>query len=188
MKKLLVVLLLAVSNLAFAGGAIILGVGAQENNAGPTAGTNSTDYNLKFITDVANGWDADVMFANSRNNTSAKVASQYEVGIRYKYPVIENVVVYLRPSLGAIQISGLSTQTYIGLEPGVIWRPWGGPVSAKVDYTAGTGLNTNNLDIGMTRAQVSYDFNKENSIGLRRDWMRGDLNFDVWWVSLVHRF
>lgn len=188
MKKLIFVAMMAVAGMAHAGGAIIISGGIQDNRAGPTAGTETTNTAIKVIGDINRSWDADIMFNDGRNNSTDGLVVQYEAGVRYKQPVAANVVMYLRGGAGAVQVSGMSSQTYLALEPGVIWRPAGGPITTKVDYTFGTGINTSNLDIGMTRAQLGYDITKNNSVFVRKDWMRGDLNFDVWWMGLAHRF
>lgn len=188
MKRILAILLLSISGLSYAGGTILLGVGAQDNLAGPTQGTDTTNYNLKIIGDIAPSWDADLMINNGRNNTSARLSSQYEAGLRYSYKIVDDVKVYLRGELGSLQITGLPTKTYAGVEPGIIYRPLGGPVSIKTDYTWGWGLNNDTLDITMTRVQMGYDFTKENTIAIRRDWMRGDIQTNTWWIFLGHRF
>ena len=188
MKKFLAILLMCAAGVAHAGGTIIFGAGTQDNNSGTTAGTSSSLYNIKVIGDINRQWDADINLINMRNDSTNGITSQYETGVRYKYPVTTNVVTYLRGSVGAIQVSTRSTGTYGSVEPGVIWRVQGGPVTTKLDYTWATGLNTNDLDIGMTRVQLGYDISKENTISLRRDWMRGDINFDAWIFGIAHKF
>lgn len=188
MKKVLFVVMMAMASVVHAGGAIILGTGTQDNNSGTTAGTSSSLYNIKVIGDITRQWDADINMINMHNNDTRGIVSQYEVGVRYKQPVAEDLVVYLRGSSGVLQASGRSSDTYVGIEPGVIWRVAGGPVTTKVDYTWATGVNTNNLDIGMTRVQLGYDITKQNSISIRRDWMTGDIKFDAWVLGFAHRF
>jgi hypothetical protein len=188
MKKVVFALLMCAAGLAHAGGTIILGTGTQDNNTGANAGTSSSLYNIKVIGDITRQWDADINMINTRNDSTNSIMSQYEVGLRYKEPLSKNLVVYLRGTTGVIQVSGRSSDTYAGVEPGVIWRVAGGPVTTKVDYTWATGVNNNNLDIGMTRVQLGYDISKENTISLRRDWMRGDINFDAWIVGIAHKF
>ena len=188
MKKMLFALLMCAAGLAHAGGVIILGAGTQDNNSGATAGTSSTLYNIKVIGDITNQWDADINMINMHNNDTRGIMSQYEAGLRYKQPVAKDLVVYLRGSGGVLQRSGSASDTYVSVEPGVIWRVAGGPITTKVDYTWATGVNTSNLDLGMTRVQLGYDLSKQNTIAVRRDWMRGDISFDAWLLTIAHKF
>lgn len=181
-------LFVCMTGLAHAGGTIIVGAGTQDNNSGTSAGTSSSIYNIKVIGDINRTWDADVNFINFRNDSTNSVTAQYETGLRYKYPVTSNVVTYLRGAVGALQVSTRSTGTYGALEPGVIWRVAGGPVTTKVDYTWAAGLNTDSLDIGMTRVQLGYDLSKENTVTLRRDWLRGDISSDAWILGFARKF
>jgi hypothetical protein len=188
MKKVLFGLLMCAAGLAHAGGTIIFGTGTQDNSSGAAAGTSSSLYNIKVIGDITRQLDADINMINMHNDDTRGIVSQYEVGLRYKQPVVKDLVIYLRGSGGVLQSAGRSSDTYVGVEPGVIWRVAGGPITTKVDYTWVTGVNTSNLDLGMTRVQLGYDLSKQNTIAVRRDWMRGDISFDAWILAISHKF
>lgn len=187
MKNVLIAILMLAAGVVHAD-TIIVGTASQANNSGATAGTDATSYFIKLGKDIDKSWDADVLFNNTRNNTSDGITAQYEIGLRYKYPVSTTVTTYLRATTGTIQVSRVPSQTYAGIEPGIIWRPMGGPFTTKIDHTIATGLNTDQLDVRLTRAQLAYDINKSYSAAIRRDWMRGDVDFDAWVFSLVYRY
>jgi hypothetical protein len=143
--------------------------GYQENGNGNT----SRPSTFKYIHDVNKNVDIDILFQDS------KTVDQYELGARYKF----SNRLYTRALLGSLN----SSKDYIGAEIGLMVKPID-RVGFRIDHAIITGLNTNNMDLGFSRAWISYDLTSATSIGVRRDWMRGDLDFDAWRLLLQYRF
>lgn len=150
-------------------------------------GTGSNVYGIKYIHDVNKNIDIGLMINNSVNRSTNNVTALYEITTRYKVPVFNKTSAYIGPVLGSLQPSGITSKNYAGLEVGVITKPFE-KVGFRADYTAMTGLNVNSMDNSLYRIWASYDLNKENSVAIRRDFLRGDLEFDAWILSFQHRF
>ena len=188
MNKLFAILLLA-SSTAFADPTVSLSSGVTKNQSGPTAGTESDQVALRIASDVnTTGTVVDLILNQSRNQTSLSLNNQYEVGLAQRFPINKNVIPYIRVGTGAFQPSTRSSMTYALIEPGVVLRATSIPVFAKIDYTVGTGLNTDALDVTMSRVQLGYNITNNTSISIRQDWIRGDMKQETTWISLGHRF
>jgi len=188
MKKLLALCLILVAGIAQAD-SVTIGVapGTNRNNA---TDVDSTTYIVKGIFDVTPNKDVfiDAMISPSRNSSTLSITNQYEVGAGYRFLNNLPVTPYVRVSAGAIEVSTRSTMTYGGVEVGAVARVPGTKFWVKPDYTVATGINTNALDIRMTRVQLGYDVTAKDSIAVRQDWIRGDMDTDTIWVAYSRRF
>lgn len=188
MRKLFAILLL-LSSTAFADPSVSLSTGSSKNQSGPTAGTNSDQVSFRIASDLnETGTAADFILIQARNQSSLALTNTYEFGIAQRFPINSNVIPYVRVATGAIQPSTRSSMTYVAIEPGVVLRASSIPVFAKIDYTAGTGLNTDALDVTMTRVQLGYNVTKNTVLAVRQDWIRGDMKQETTWLSLGYRF
>jgi len=174
---------------AVAGPQVTLSLGTTENKSGPTAGTKSDSYSLRIANDLnKSGLAADFITIQNRNTTTLGLSNQYELGLAQRMPVNANVIPYVRVAAGTIMPSTRDRMDYVLIEPGVILRASGIPVFTKIDYTAGTGTNTDDLDITMTRVALGYNLTREVTVSVRKDWLRGDLVQDMTWLQLGYRF
>jgi len=174
---------------AVAGPQVTLSLGTTENKSGPTAGTKSDSYSLRIANDLnKSGLAADFITIQNRNTTSLGLSNQYELGLAQRMPVNANVIPYVRVAAGTIMPSTRDRMDYVLIEPGVILRASSVPVFTKIDYTAGTGTNTDNLDVTMTRVALGYNLTREVTVSVRKDWLRGDLVQDMTWLQLGYRF
>ena len=188
MNKLFAILLLA-SSTVFANPVVTMATGVAKNQSGPTAGTNSDYLAFRLISDInSKGTAADLVLIQGRNQTSLSLSNQYEIGLAQRFPINENVIPYLRVGTGAMQPSTRASMTYASIEPGVVLRASSIPVFAKIDYTVSAGLNTDSADLTMTRVQLGYNINKNVSVSVRQDWMRGDIKQEATWIGLGYRF
>jgi predicted porin len=174
---------------AMAGPQVTLSLGTTENKSGPTAGTKSDSYSLRIANDLnKSGLNADFITIQNRNTTSLGLSNQYELGLAQRLPVNANVIPYVRVAAGTIMPSTRARMDYVLFEPGVILRASAVPVFTKIDYTVGTGTNTDDLDVTMTRVALGYNLSKEVSVSVRKDWLKGDLVQDMTWLQLGYRF
>lgn len=150
-------------------------------------GTSSNVYTIKYIHDVNKNLDVGVMINNSRNTSTEGVVSLYEISTRYKIPVVNKTAIYIGPTLGSLQPSGVDSKNYLGLEFGAMTKITD-RIGLRADYTKMTGINVDTMDNTYSRIWASYDLTKKNTIGIRRDFMRGDLEFDTWSLMFQHRF
>ena len=188
MKKLLALCFALVAGIAQAD-SVIIGVapGSNKNN---TTDVDSTTYIVKGVFDVTDAKDVfvDVMLSPSRNSSTLSITNQYEVGAGYRFLNSSPVTPYVRLGVGAIEVSKVSTMTYSGIEVGAVARVPGTKFSVKPDYTVATGFNTSALDIRMTRIQVGYDVTAKDTISVRQDWIRGDMDTNTTWLAYSRRF
>jgi hypothetical protein len=155
---------------------INLAKGYQNNSNG----TVSDQYAIKFTHDFNKVWDVDLLLANMKNRSTDSVTALYETGIRYKYPIVKKIIVYPRVALGSLQPSGADSKSYAGLELGIISKPFDNGIFIRFDHMFMTGINNDNMNNEFSRIWTGYDINQTTTIGIRRDFMRGDLNFDTW--------
>lgn len=191
MRSIVFILLAGImaAGTAVAGPHVVLSVGTTENKSGPTSGTKSDSFSLRIANDLnRSGLNADFITAQNRNTTSLGLSNQYELGLAQRFPVNANVIPYVRVAAGTIIPSTRDRMDYVSIEPGVVLRASSVPVFTKIDYTVGTGTNTDNLDVTMTRMAVGYNLTKEVAVSVRKDWLRGDLVQDMTWLQLGYRF
>jgi len=188
MKKLLALCLVLVAGIAQAD-SVIVGVapGTNKNNA---TDVDSTSYIVKGIFDVTSKKDVfvDAMITPTRNSSTLSNTNQYEVGAGYRFLNSSPVTPYVRLGLGAIEVSGASSMTYVGYEAGAVIRVPGTAFMVKPDYTIGNGINTSALDIKMTRVQVGYDVTAKDMVSVRQDWIRGDMDTNTTWLMYSRKF
>jgi len=188
MKKLLALCFALAAGIAQAD-SVIIGVapGTNKNN---TTDVDSTTYIVKGIFDLTPKKDVfvDVMVSPSRNSSTLAITNMYEVGAGYRFLNSSPVTPYVRLGMGAIEVSKVATMTYSGVEVGAVARVPGTKFWVKPDYTVATGINTSALDIRMTRVQLGYDVTAKDSISIRQDWIRGDMDTNTAWVAYSRRF
>ena len=187
--KMAIVAGLFAASAAIAGPQVGLSIGVTDNLSGTTAGTSSNSYSLRIANDLNDkGLAVDFITIQNQNKSSLGLSNQYEVGLAQRIPVNANVIPYIRAAAGSIMPSTRDSMNYVLIEPGVILRASSIPVFTKIDYTVGTGTNTDNLDVTMTRVALGYNLTKEFSLGVRKDWLRGDLAQDMTWLQFGYRF
>jgi len=188
LKKLLATLaVLATMGVAHADTTIVTGYGANTNNV---TKADSDQFVVRVMHDINTiGTSVDGIVTTSKNQSTNGLTNQYELGVSQKFPVNAVFIPYIRAAVGTIQVSKVDPMYYAGIEPGVIIKPTGTPFTIKLDYTRGTGINgTKNLDIDMYRTQVGYAITDKDSIAVRKDWIRGDMNTDTYWLTYARRF
>jgi hypothetical protein len=183
MKKFLLAVLIVSHSYAMAD-SIILGAGLTNNSNN----TQSQDLNVKYIHNFNPNIDADVLVNNAKNTTNQLLQTQYETGVRYKFLLSENFIPFVRPSLGTIETSGKTSLNYVGLESGIIARPFANDMFVRADYTPMTSLNYSNFNMHLTRAWVGYDLTANDSVAVRKDWMNGSIQFNSVYLFYTRKF
>jgi hypothetical protein len=188
MKKLLALCFALAAGIAQAD-SVIIGVAPGTNNNN-TTDVDSTTYIVKGIFDLTPKKDVfvDAMISPTRNSSTLAITNQYEVGAGYRFLNSSPVTPYVRLAAGAIEVSKVATMTYGGVEVGAVARVPGTKFWVKPDYTVATGINTSALDIRMTRLAVGYDITARDTIGLRQDWIRGDMDTNTAWLLYSRKF
>jgi hypothetical protein len=189
MKNFILALALALTVAAVsAEPTVIVARGMISNQSGATAGTSSDSNAMKIVHGINGNTSADVLFVHSRNRSTDKNTMQYEFGLIQRFPINEYVTTYIRPNIGSIQPSGSDSLNYVGIEPGVIVRPFANAFSIKADYSWFTGINNSVQDLTMGRVALNYDVGPKTTVGVRKDWIRGDSQSETTWLALTHRF
>jgi hypothetical protein len=170
------------SSLAYAD-SFSIAAGYQENGNS----TDSDTYAVKYIHDVSKQVDIGLLLNNSKNKTTNGIVSQYEISSKYKIPVASRTLAYSGVVLGSLQPSGTTSRNYAGIEVGVMTKPFS-KVGLRLDHTVMTGINVSTMDNNFTKVWLAYDLTKSDVVALRRDFMRGDLEFDAWRLIYQHRF
>lgn len=189
MKKLALVILLSLGfGTVNAEPTVIMARGLISNQSGATAGTTSDSNALKIVHGIEGNTSADILLVQNRNRSTEKNTLQYELGLIQRFPINQYLTTYIRPNIGSIQPSGSGSLNYVGIEPGAIVRPFANAFSIKADYSWFTGINNDVQDITMGRVALNYDLAKSTTVGVRKDWIRGDSRSETTWVALTHRF
>jgi hypothetical protein len=173
MKKYILVFLALISFNVLAD-SVTIGPGFSKQSNG----TRGQDFSIKYIHSIDSNFDIDALVNNMQNTSTHLIQTQYETGIRYKFLFNDNFVPYIRTSLGTIATSGMTSLNYVGLESGVIARPFSNDLYVRGDYTEATALNYDSFNMHLTRAWLGYDLTEKDSVSIRKDWMNGSINFN----------
>jgi len=103
-------------------------------------------------------------------------------------PVAKTTAVYVRGLLGSLQPSTINDMNYIGIELGAMTKPFNNGIGLRLDHSIMTGTNVSTLDTTLTKVWISYDISSKNTVGIRRDFMRGDQEFDAYRLVFQRRF
>jgi len=149
--------------------------------------TISDAFAFKYIKDLNPRADVDVLYQGSNNRSSNGVVALYEVGARYKVPIAKRTQFFVRGMAGSLQPSGISSKNYLGVETGIMTKVTP-KVGIRADYTRMTGIGKSKMDNNFSRIWLSYDLTSTQSVGVRRDFMRGDVEFDAWMLLFKQKF
>lgn len=187
MKKILAILALAVSGSAFAATATLE---YQDINGVQNTPNDQRNINLTVKEAINKNFAGDVQLSNTWNNTSTSDAAssfRAEGGLTGAVPLIANVSGYTRVAVGQ-KFTTTTNFTYYSVEPGLT-MPLGAGFNAKVGYRFRSAFDTANNDTTRTwRAGLSYDINKNNTVGIGYDSVRGDSNQNVVKVNYTRGF
>jgi hypothetical protein len=185
MKKYLAIVFLILSANVYADTWLWGSVGTQQNSNN----TSSDTMSVKLITDLPKkGMVFDVLVDNNRNTTSRNNTLHYEIGVAQKFPINDYLIPHIRLNTGMLEMTGAASKTYVGVEPGFVAKLPNSAFYTKVDYGIYTGINNSVLDVTLAKVGVGYMFTKNDSVMIRRDWMRGDMSFDAWGIFYGHSF
>jgi len=183
MKKILAIMALAVTGLAFAGDTVTL-EGQHVNNVGSNA---QQTYVLGVKKEINSNFAADVAFSNTQTENTNALTTRLEAGGTVTAPIYGIVNGYTRVALGQ-KYSNTTSFTYYSVEPGVT-VPFG-PLTAKVGwrYRTADDSGTNNDQTHTMRYGVSYAVTKLDTVGVRYDRVKGDSDQKVWVVNYSRGF
>jgi len=187
MKKLLLVLLFAISAPAFADKFVI------ERGWGDDLAANapsSTTWYFKGVRDINENFAMDTSLQITQldaNPPANKLSSRIDIGAIPKFDIYDPVKGYTRFALGE-KLSTSGNYDYYSIEPGVRstlgYGFWG-----QVGWRFRTPFNVANNDTTRTwRTSLNYDITPKDTIGVRLDNQRGDSNQNIWNVNYVRSF
>ena len=169
MKKILAILALATTGLAFAGDSVTL-ESQHINNIGSNA---QQQYVLGVKKDINSMFAGDVAFSNAQTENTNALSTRLEAGVTGTVPVYGIVNGYTRVSLGQ-KYTNSTSFTYYSIEPGV-QVPFGA-LTAKVGwrYRSADDSGTNNDQTHTVRYGLNYAVTKVDTVGVRYDRVKGD--------------
>jgi long-subunit fatty acid transport protein len=187
MKKILAILAMAVSGSVFAASATLE---YQNINGVQNTPNDQRNINLTVKESINSNFAGDVQLSNTWNNTATSTAAnsfRAEGGLTGSAALFGPLSGYTRVALGQ-KFTTTNNFTYYSVEPGVT-MPLGAGFSAKVGYRFRNAFDTANNDTTRTwRAGVAYDINKNNTVGVGYDSVRGDSNQNVVKVNYTRGF
>ena len=189
MKKIFAILALAVSGGAFAATATLE---YQDINGVHNTPNDQRNINLTVKEAINANFAGDVQLSNTWNNTATSDAAssfRAEGGLTGSAALFGPLSGYTRVAVGQ-KFTTTTNFTYYSVEPGVT-MPLGAGFNAKVGYRFRTALENPNVYNDTTRtwrAGLSYDINKNNTVGLGYDQVRGDSNQNIVKVNYTRGF
>lgn len=189
MKKLLLVLLVAISAPAMADKFVI------ERGWGDDLATNapnSSTWYFKGIKDINANFAMDTSLQMTQLDGAApnnKINSRLDIGAIPKMNLYGPVNGYARFAVGEkFSSSGNGNFNYYAVEPGVRGTLYG-PVWAQLGWRYRSAFDPANNDTTRTwRTSLNYDVTKQDTVGFRLDNMRGDQNQNIYNVNYVRSF
>lgn len=184
MKKLALTLALtAFAGLVSAGSVTLEG----QDQLGDKGAKNSTNYQVSVKESINNTFAGDVRFINYQQHQTEALSTDLEAGVTGTYPV-GSAGIYARVALGE-RYTNTGNFAYYSIEPGVTYTL--GKATAKVGYRYRTAMvdpNVYNNTTDTVRVGLSYALTKKDTVGVRYDRMRGDIQNHSYNMSYTRSF
>jgi hypothetical protein len=151
--------------------------------------TDQTNYNLTVKENITKNFAGDVQFSDTVTKGTEALSNRIEAGLTGTYPVA-GINLYTRAALGE-KFTGTRNFVYYSVEPGVTAPLGTTGLTARLGYrfrNATNDVNVYNDTTRTVRAGLSYEINKNNTVGVRFDQVRGDAKQDIWAVSYTRGF
>ena len=181
MKKFLIAAVMGIAGLAHAGSFLV-----ETAQIDGMTRANSTGYLIQVSEEIAKNVDASAQILTYQTDGTNSVSSRYEFGLSPKYR-LGGVTLYTKFALGQ-KLSSTGNKDFYGIEPGIIvpfadrWNVRFG-YRMRDGYSGSTGERTNTARLGL-----GYDLTKVDSINIRYDRQRGDLDQNSWNLAYIRRF
>ena len=187
MKKLLAILSLAILSTSVAYAAS--GTLEYQNVEGVQGTVNSTNYRLGISEKINNNFTGDVSFiTTAKESNGALSSSRMEGGVTgsSSYGMLKP---YVRLASGQ-KFTTTTNFSYYSVEPGVSMPISNTGITAKLGWRYRNAYDaTANADETKTwRGTLSYALTKNDSVSVRFDQVRGDLNQNIWVVGYTRGF
>lgn len=184
MKKFILSAILAIASIsAMADVVIIEGSHADALYGKP----DSNGFLMKYGKTVNKNLEADVLYQTSQTFGTNAMSTRIETGLTPSYDM-GFAKAYTRVVVGE-KYATTGNFTYYSYEPGVIVPFGNSGFSTKIGYRVRDAVDSVNKDSTKTaRIGVSYAFNKQDSVALRYDRIRGDVDQNLWALSYVRNF
>lgn len=162
-----------------------------QNVDGVNGAASQQGYNLSAKGNVSRGLDVDAGIQTRTNDSSGGISStRLEAGLTGTASLAPSLpfAVYTRVASGQ-KFTTTTNYSYYSVEPGVSVPFGGSGLTARVGWRYRAAYDTANADETKTwRAGLSYAVTKQDTIGIRYDRMRGDLNQNTVAVNYTRGF
>jgi len=185
MKKFIAMATLLVASTAFAGGFGSVEYGSRDGVNGD-ANSNSVKLTLgKKINDNVSV-DVSSRFAK-QDETTSNNTTRLEAGVTGTMPLSAGFSVYTRGAVGE-RYTSTDNNSYYSVEPGIKYAVTPS-LTTKVGYRYRDAFTSGNDDLTRAwRLGADYALNKQYSVGLGYDRVRGDSNFNAINLSVGMKF
>jgi hypothetical protein len=183
MKKILAMLSLVASGLSFAGSSATVEFADYTNQV--AGGANSKLYSLIVKHDLSNTLAADVGFGNQVTDGTGALSTRLEAGLTATNTIFGSVKGYTRIGVGQ-KYTNTTDFTYYSVEPGVSMPV--GPFTAKLGWRYRSATQLDSDQTHTARASLTYPLNKNDSVTVGFDRIRGDTENNVVKVSYTRNF
>jgi hypothetical protein len=183
MKKILAIIALALSGTAFAGDSATV----EYQNMNTTGGADQKNMGLAVKHEFSSSVAGDVGISSTVTEGTNALSTRMEAGATYSTPVGLGLTGYFRGALGQ-KFTNTGDFTYYAVEPGVQTTLGAFTVKAGYRYRSATNADVNNDQTHTARLGVAYALNKNDTVGVRYDRVRGDAIQNVLAVNYTRNF
>ena len=185
MKKILAMLVLALSGSVFAATATV------EYSNGSSVNKTPSQNGLTLIVreNINKNFTIDAIVGNLYSDSTGGLAwTRAESGVTGVTPVYGPISAYTRVSVGQ-KFTSVNNYGYYSIEPGIM-APLGGGLTARVGYRFRDAIDsgTYNDQTRTVRAGLNYNVTKNDAIGVRYDQQRGVADQNIWSVNYTRGF
>ena len=181
MKKIIAIVALTVSGLAFADSVTL-----ESAKVRVVDGQDQKQLKLSVKHDFTKNLTGDVSITQTQTDVTNAIGNRLEAGLTPSFQVL-GLKSYTRVAVGQ-KTNNTTAFAYYSVEPGVSAPV--GPVVVKAGFRFRSAIDTG-MNADTTRTQrigVSYPLSKSDAIGVNYDRMRGDTQQNVTAVNYTHSF
>jgi opacity protein-like surface antigen len=183
MKKIIAMLALSISSAVYAASATV----EYQSVTGVNGSKDQAGYLIAVREDINKNFTGDVVFSTRQTDITNSLSTSIAAGITSKVSS-GTIRPFLRISIGERFVSSGSYSFY-SIEPGITVPFGSSGISGRLGWRYRDAFSaSNNNETRTWRAGASYAVNKENSIGVRYEQVRGDSNQNSWNFNYTRNF
>ena len=185
MKKIFFAICMMASSSVFAASATLV----LQDADGIKGSSDQRSIGIVIRESINNNFSVDGLLSNTWNESNGGVASfRIETGLTSSAKIIGPIGVYNRIAVGQKFIS-TGNFSYYSVEPGIT-APIYNDLSLRIGYRFRNAFDDEKYtdETRTARYGLNYKIDKSNSLGVRYDVMRGDVNRNIIAVSYTRNF